>query len=399
MNAIFHEAQALEDKLIAHRRYLHAHAEVDFDLTQTQSYVKKTLQSLGLKPKDCGLCGVVCTVGQGDRTFLLRADMDALPIKEETALDFSAKNGCMHACGHDMHTAMLLGAAEILKNHENELGGCVKLMFQPAEETLRGAQDMIDSGVLENPAPEAGMMLHVMTGVPMPVGTLIVSPPGVSAPAVNMFEIRIQGRGGHGASPNLCIDPVNAAAHVILALQTLQAREMSTMSGALLTIGAVLAGDAPNVIADHAILRGSLRAYTDEECDYLRKRLTEISELTAKTFRAEATVTFTSGAPTLINDKDMCSCARRVLPQVLGEKQVIDAAQMAGDSRSSGSEDFACISHRIPVVMAALAAGDSREGYAKALHHPHTRFDEAALKYGAAAYAGMAMGYFEECRA
>lgn len=395
MNHVLSEAQTIEDKLITHRRYLHAHAETGFDLQQTRSYVKQTLLSLGCTPKDCGTCGVVCTIGQGEHTFLLRADMDALPMKEETALDFAAQNGCMHACGHDMHIAMLLGAAEILKKHEKALRGCVKLMFQPAEEMLRGAQDMIDDGVLLSPTPEAGMMLHVMTGVPLPAGTLIVSPPGVSAPAVSMFEIHIQGRGGHGASPNLCIDPINAVAHIILALQVLQSREMSTMSGALLTIGAVQAGDAPNIIADSALLYGSLRAYTDQEHAYLRKRLTEIAEGTAQTFRAQARVTFTSSAPTLLNDKRMCACAHHILTSILGKDQVIDAAQMPGDSRSSGSEDFAYISHRIPTVMAALAAGDSQRGYTQALHHPQTRFDEAALVYGAAAYAGMAIGFFE----
>jgi len=249
--------------------------------------------------------------------------------------------------------------------------------------------------VLENPKPDAGMMLHVMTGLPMETGTVVIAKGGVSAPGVSMFEIHIQGRGGHGASPNLCIDPVNVAAHVILALQALQSREMSTMSGALLTIGAVQAGDAPNVIADSAILRGSLRAYSEKELAYLRERLAEIVELTARTFRAQATVTFLSEAPTLLNDEELVRLGRKVLPGILGKTRVIAADEMQGDSRSSGSEDFAYISQRIPTLMLALSAGDARKGYTHALHHPYTRFDEGALPYGAAAYAGMALAYLK----
>lgn len=395
MNVLLNEAQAMEETLIAHRRYLHSHAEVGLHLPQTYAYVKNALEKLGYQVHKCGRCGLVAVIGTGKPVFLLRADMDALPIEEKADIESVAQNACMHACGHDMHTAMLLGAAALLKKHEKEIKGCVKLMFQPAEEPLLGARDMIENGVLENPEVNAGMMVHVMTGMPIKTGTAIIAPAGVSAPGVSMFEIHIQGRGGHGASPNLCIDPVNAAAHLIIALQALQSREMSTMSGALLTIGSVQAGDAPNVIADHAILRGSLRAYTEKDLAYLRERLQEIADLTARTFRAEARVAFTSEAPTLINDETLVKLAKLYLSDVLGAENVIAAADMQGDSRSSGSEDFAYVSQRVPTVMLALAAGDRREGYEQALHHPYTRFDEAALRFGAAAYAGMALRYLE----
>ena len=169
------EAKALYEHMLRHRRYLHSHAETGFDLNDTCAYVKKALREMGLAPKDCGRSGIVCTIGFGDTCFLLRADMDALPIQEEAGQTFDCQNGCMHACGHDLHTAMLLGAAELLKKHEKELQGCVKLMFQPAEETLRGAEDMIRNGVLEDPRPVGGMMLHVMTGVPIKTGTVIIS--------------------------------------------------------------------------------------------------------------------------------------------------------------------------------------------------------------------------------
>lgn len=398
MTDLWKEACALEGELIRHRRYLHSHAETGFDLKETCTYVQKELEKMGYAPQKCGKSGLVCTIGHGEKAFLLRADMDALPIREEAEIDFAAQNGCMHACGHDMHAAMLLGAARMLKNHEDELKGCVKLMFQPAEEILSGAQDMLDHGVLKSPQVIAGAMVHVMTGLPVKTGVVIISAPGVSAPAASMFEIHVQGRGGHGASPDGCIDPVSAAAHIVLALQNIKARELSAQSGAMLTIGAILGGDAPNVIADSVTLRGSLRAYSEKERARILRRTEEIAALTAKAFGAEATLRVLCGAPVLLNDQGMVAFAKDALPDILGKEKILSAADM-GASRSSGSEDFACVSQAVPTVMLALAAGDSREGYQQGLHHPQTRFDESALPYGAAALAGLALRYAESLRA
>ena len=389
------EARSIKDTVVAHRRALHRCAEVGFELKNTVAYVKQALEKLGIEAQDCGRSGVVCTIGQGERTFLLRADMDALPIVEKAGQEFDSVNGCMHACGHDIHTAMLLGAAEILKSHEKDLPGRVKCMFQPAEEMLMGARDMLENGVLQEPAPEAGMMVHVMTGVPLPAGTVITAAPGVSAPAASMFEIRIQGRGGHGASPEGTVDPLPAAAHTMLALQSIKARELPAQSGAMLTIGAIMGGEAPNVIADHVLLRGSLRAYSEKEHAFLCERAREIAEMTAGVFGATATFQVTSSAPTLLNAAEMVQLAERELSRILGEEKVKTAADMGG-ARSSGSEDFACISHEIPTVMLALAAGDAREGYVHGLHHPATRFDEGALPYGVAAMTGLAVRYLED---
>ena len=389
------EAKAMQEVLVHYRRQLHRRAETGFGLKETCAYVIRTLEELGLKPSVCGKSGVVCTIGTGNRTFLLRADMDALPVTEETGLDFASRNGCMHACGHDLHTAMLLGAAAILKRHEDALSGCVKLMFQPAEELLSGAQDMIDHGVLQNPPVSAGAMVHVMTGVQIPTGTVIISAPGVSAPAATLFEMHVQGRGGHGASPDGCIDPINVAAHIILALQAIKARELPAQSGAMLTIGAVHGGDAPNVIADSVSLGGSLRAYDEEEAARVLKRTEEIALLSSRTFGAEASLRVTGSTKTLKNDPAMVHLAQRVLPEVLGAENVLEAAEMGG-KRSSGSEDFAAVSHEIPTVMLALAAGQPSDGYTHGLHHPCTRFDENALPFGTAALAGLAASYLAE---
>ncbi|MBQ8403870.1 MAG: amidohydrolase, partial [Clostridia bacterium] len=197
------EAKASAEEFTEIRRYIHAHAEVGFDLPHTVEKVREVLGLLGYEPKSCGKAGILADIGgeKGGASILLRADMDALPMKEETELPFAAENGNMHACGHDMHTAMLLCAAKLLKAHESELCGKVTLMFQPAEETLSGAKDMIDAGVLEEAGAEAALMLHVFAGTGVETGKIIVPPHGVSAPAADYFEITVHGKGCHGATP------------------------------------------------------------------------------------------------------------------------------------------------------------------------------------------------------
>ena len=179
MKWITEEANSLQTELAAHRRWLHEHAEVGFDLTQTKEYVRRELEQMGIVAENCGKAGLVAVLGNPDsgKSILLRADMDALPIPEESGVDFACPNGNMHACGHDMHTAMLLGAAKLLKNHEYELPGTVKLMFQPAEETFEGAKDMIEHGVLSNPKPDAAVMIHVTAATLLPAGMVIICPP------------------------------------------------------------------------------------------------------------------------------------------------------------------------------------------------------------------------------
>lgn len=394
----FQEARQREQQCIDDRRYLHAHAEVGFELHETFDYVWNQLTESGIRPVKCGRCGITCTIGKPGKTFLLRADMDALPIIEETNHPFACKEGRMHACGHDMHTAMLLTAARLLKAHEAELPGTIKLMFQPAEESLAGAQDMVDAGVLENPHADAALMFHVMTAQTIPTGTVIISAPGVSAPAAGTFTLHIQGKGSHGAMPHTGVDPVNVAAHTIIALQEINARELAPSDNAALTIGSLQAGSTANVIPDTAVIHGNFRAFADDTFELIRRRVEEISTGIAKTFRAETRVEFHSSAPTLINDAKLASLAEPALIELLGPDKVFNAARLAGSSaaRSSGSEDFAVISHRVPALMLALAAGHPDDGYIHPLHHPKADFDEHALITGAAAYAWLAMQWLEE---
>ena len=395
---ILQEAQALQEEMRSHRRWLHAHAETGFDLEQTKPYVKAALEEMGYAVQECGRAGLVTTVGKpGGKVLLLRADMDALPIAEEADVDFACSNGKMHACGHDMHTAMLLGAARLLKNHEAELSGMVKLMFQPAEEVFEGGKDMIQSGALENPRPDAATMIHVTAGMPIPAGTVIVSAPGVSAPAADYFTIRVQGKGCHGSAPQNGVDALTAAAHILIALQEIHARELAATEEAVMTIGTLQGGTTGNVIADSATMQGTIRTYDEKTRSFLKQRMTEIAQSIAAAFRASAEVTFGSGCPTLVNDKALCESVAGYLKTLLGPTGAFTTAEISGGkpSRGGGSEDFAYVSQEVPSLMLALAAGEPAKGYAYPQHHPKVMFDESVLSTGAAVFAYTALNYLQ----
>ena len=396
---ILQEASALQDEIRSHRLWLHTHAETGFDLTETKPYVKSTLTEMGYTVQECGKAGLVTTVGKpGGKVILLRADMDALPIAEEADVDFACKNGRMHACGHDMHTAMLLGAAKILKAHESELDGMVKLMLQPAEEIFEGSKDMIASGVLENPRPDAALMIHVAAGMPLPAGTVVVSAPGVSAPAADYFTIRVHGKGCHGSAPQNGIDPLTAAAHILIALQEIHARELSASDEAVLTIGTFHAGEAGNVIPDTATMGGTIRTYDEKTRAYLKERMTAIAQSIAEAFRASAEVSFGSGCPTLVNNKDLSEKVTGYLKDLLGANRAFTTAELSGGkpARGGGSEDFAYVSHEVPSLMLALAAGEPSKGYPYPQHHPKVKFDESVLSTGAAVFVDCAINYLRE---
>ena len=396
---ILQEASALQDEIRSHRLWLHTHAETGFDLTETKPYVKSTLTEMGYTVQECGKAGLVTTVGKpGGKVLLLRADMDALPIAEEADVDFACKNGRMHACGHDMHTAMLLGAAKILKAHESELDGMVKLMLQPAEEIFEGSKDMIASGALENPRPDAALMIHVAAGMPLPAGTVVVSAPGVSAPAADYFTIRVHGKGCHGSAPQNGIDPLTAAAHILIALQEIHARELSASDEAVLTIGTFHAGEAGNVIPDTATMGGTIRTYDEKTRAYLKERMTAIAQSIAEAFRASAEVSFGSGCPTLVNNKDLSEKVTGYLKDLLGANRAFTTAELSGGkpARGGGSEDFAYVSHEVPSLMLALAAGEPSKGYPYPQHHPKVKFDESVLSTGAAVFVDCAINYLRE---
>ena len=399
---LLQEAAELRDCISRERRVLHQNPETGFDISATLSFVKSELLDMGLQPMDCGKAGVVALVGgkKPGKVFLLRADMDALPITEEADVDFASQNGKMHACGHDMHTAMLLGAARLLKAHEAEIAGTVKLMFQPAEEIFEGSHDMIQAGLLEHPKVDAALMIHVMAGMPFPAGTVIVSAPGVSAPAADYFEIKVQGKGCHGSMPNTGVDPLTAAAHILIAIQEIHARELAMDDRAVLTIGTMNAGTAANVIPDSVTMGGSLRTFDEEARTFIKQRLSEISEGIARSFRAEASVRFGSGCPTLVNDRELSVCCGQYVKDLLGSGKAFSVAELnamsgGGSSKSAGSEDFAYVSQEVPSIMLALASGQPEKGYGYPQHHPMVKFDEDALPVGSAVYAYTALRWLE----
>ena len=400
--ALLLEANEMQATVLLERRTLHQCPGTGFDISETLAFVKKELTDMGLRPVDCGRAGVTALIGgkRPGKVFLLRADMDALPICEEADVDFASQNGKMHACGHDLHTAMLLGAARLLKAHEDEIDGTVKLMFQPAEEIFEGSHDMVEAGLLENPKVDAALMIHVMAGMPFPAGTVIVSAPGVSAPAADYFEIKVQGKGCHGSMPNTGVDPLTAAAHILIALQEIHARELAMDDRAVLTIGTMNAGTASNVIPDAVVMGGSIRTFDEETRAFIKQRMAEIAGGTAKAFRAEASVTFGSGCPTLVNDKDLSLCCGKYMKELLGQGRAFSVAELSamggGSSKSAGSEDFAYVSQEVPSVMLALAAGQPEKGYRYPQHHPMAKFDESVLPGGSAVYAYAALRWLEE---
>lgn len=397
------EAGKYEEKICKDRRYLHSHPGTGFDVSETLEYVRSELTAMGYEPMECGKAGLTVTAGgkKPGKVFLIRGDMDGLPIKEESGVSFASENGNMHACGHDMHTAMMLGAARLLKDHEDEIDGTVKLMFQPAEEIFAGAKDMIDAGILKNPDVDAALMIHVAAGLPLPAGTVVACDGGVSAPAADYFEIRIQGKGCHGSMPNAGVDPITVAAHIVTALQEIHARELSLMDEAVLTIGTIHAGQAANVIPDTVEMSGTIRTYDEDVRAFIKTRMEEIVKSIGTAFRAGTQVIHGKGCPVLDNDPDLSVCVVRYLQEMLGQRGAFSQGQLTAmsegkDPKTSGSEDFAYVSQEVPSIMLALAAGHPDKGYCYPQHHPKVKFDEGVLAQGSAVYVYTAMRWLEE---
>ena len=377
----FREAKAIEEELILSRRHLHAHAEVGFELDETVAFVYETLASYGLEPQYLTEHGVTATVGKGSPVVLLRADMDALPGTEVSAVDFRSEKN-MHMCGHDMHTAMLLGAAKILKAHEAELKGTVKFVFQPAEELLTGARSLIDAGLLEHPEPDAAFMIHVNT----PDEPALYIKPGVMTTSNNNFRITVRGKSAHGAMPELGIDATYVGAKIVTALPAIVAREIPFANSAVVTTGHFVAGDAPNSIPDTAVIEGTIRSFDEEIHAFVRKRVVEIAESVARTYRAEANVEILSEAKVVKNDPALTDLAREAALAAGIEVREAKAVQ--------ASEDFSFIASRVPSVMMMLGVKpDTGEVYP--LHNPHTVFNETSMKIGVAALAAIAVRFLQ----
>lgn len=376
------------EELIRDRRTLHGFAEVGFDLPQTIAYVVKRLRDFGCEPQFVGSAGVSCTVGSG-RTILLRADMDALPMEETTGYPFSAKNGNSHSCGHDAHTAMLLTAAKLIKRDENELKGAVKFMFQPAEEQLAGALDMIGHGILDNPKIDAALALHVAAGSECAETGVVYCVEGPLTYSGDAYRITVAGREAHGSTPHLGVDAVHIAAQIVVALNAIVAREVAPSEQAVLLVGKMQGGTACNTVADSAILEATVRAKSVATRALLRRRLEEVSRQVAVTYGGEADPEYLYGMPPAINDPSLSSQMRGFCEELLGSERVRPLEQFVG------SEDFAVIGERVPAVMFTIGFGGLSEGYQHSLHHASLDLNEEALPVGAAVYAYCARRWLE----
>ena len=394
------EAEALQPQLQKWRRTIHRSPEIGFDLPKTRALVKQALTEMGYQPQDCGKAGILALAGgkRPGKTILLRGDMDALPIFEESGEVFASEvPGRMHGCGHDMHTAMMLGAARLLKAHEDELEGTVKLEFQPAEEIFQGSPDMLAHGLLEAPHVDAAVMFHVLGGMPLPLGEVLVPGGGITMASCEQYHIVVHGKGGHGSMPENCIDPITAAAHIHIALQEINARELSQNDFGVLTTGRFAAGAASNVIPDTAEMWGTIRTIDPENKSgaLIKQRMTEIAQGVAAAFRCTAEVTFSDFCPCMVVDETLSKDAFGYLSEILGQG-VMDMTSLTGGKPGGGSEDFAFVSHEVPTVSLFLACGGPAQGCRYSQHHPKVRFDDSVLYKGSAAYGYVAMRWLAE---
>jgi len=373
--------RAVRGEVIAWRRHLHAHPELGYAEVETAAFVARLLRSFGLEVVEgVGGTGVVALLqgeapGEG-RCVALRADMDALPVTEETNLPFASRYpGKMHACGHDGHTAVLLGAAKVLSLHRQDFAGTVKFFFQPAEECAPegGAKGMIAAGVMENPKVDYVFALHVWPELPL--GTVGVKT-GALMSASDRVRIRIQGKGGHGAAPHQAVDAVVVACQVVSALQTVVSRQVDPLEPIVLTVGSIHAGQRYNVIAPAAELDGTVRTQNEALRSTLPSRITKLTHAIAEAFGAEAQVNYEFGYPTLYNHPRAVDIVRSAVTEVLGEEALVELTRP-----SMGGEDFAYFLDLANGAMFWLGCRGPQTPDAP-IHNGKFDFDEDALALG-----------------
>ncbi len=385
---ILNEAKAMLPTLVAHRRFFHGTAEVGFETKETNAYIKKELARLAIPFCEVG-GGILATVKEGEGGILLRADTDALPIKEESELSYSAHGASSHACGHDMHAAMLLGAAALLKKHGERIDGGVALMFQPAEEILSGARSMIEDDVLKC-KPRFAYGLHVLSATDWETGTVIVAPSGASTAASDFFSVRFFGKGAHGAMPEKSANPLSSAAHSLLALEGLLSKEVGAEREAVLSVCLLEGGRALNAVPSEARLGGSFRTHDKKTRALLLERIPRVCEGISSVFGVRTEFSHEASCPALVQSEEARSHALAVLDGACAEIPRLLLPPFECKPRG-GSEDFAFIAERVPSLFLSLAAGKKEKGYVYPLHHPKVRFDENALPFGTALLAGLAL--------
>lgn len=387
MTKFLERAKELKNQMLEDRHYLHQHAEAGEHLPETTAYVMRRLQEIGLDPQEICPSGITALI-KGDKpgkTILLRADMDALPMTETNDLPFQSITDAAHNCGHDLHTAMLLGAAQILQENRRELCGNVKLMFQPAEEVFTGSKKLIDAGILENPKVDAALAIHVMLdhngpGLNHGVGYMTSSCDG--------FKITVHGSGCHGAMPETGNDPINIGLHIYSAFQNLIAREIPSADRATLTFGAFQAGSAPNIIPGEAVLMGTLRTYNKELRQKLVTRMKEICEYEGKAFGASVDYEVLSSVPSTYSDpeltRELAEYASEICPDFIRDRNY----------QVTPSDDFAFISEKVPSCYFMMES--KVDGCNVQHHNPGVLFDESMMPYGACVHATCAFNWLNK---
>lgn len=376
MNKFLKRAQELEASMKSDRRYLHQNAEVGFDLPITTKYVMDRLQEIGLEPKEICKSGVTALIEgkKPGKTYLLRADMDALSMNEENVLEFASKTNAAHNCGHDMHTAILLGAAQILKENVDELEGNVRLMFQPNEEAFLGSKAMIEAGVLDD--VDIASCMHMMLDYDE---SNYACAPGFFSSSCDGFKITVNGKGCHGAMPHLGIDPINVGMSICTAFQQLVSRETPPKETASLTFGQFSGGNTPNIVPDKVVIQGTLRTYNAELRAKLVNRMQTIVKSAGEMYGTTVEYEVLSDVPSIYVNPEMLEEVKTYLSEIEG-------LTLANDNfRITPSDDMAFISEKVPTVYLLLQARVKDNPYPH--HNPKVLFDESAMTWGAAMHA------------
>jgi amidohydrolase len=385
---ILKKAQGLKQKMIDLRRDFHQYPELGLQEFNTARKVEGVLKALGLETRmfvnGTGVRGFLKGSEPGE-TIALRADMDALPIQEETDLPYQSQNkGVMHACGHDAHIAMLLGAATILSEMRKELKGNVAFIFQPAEEIGAGAKAMVEEGALEGANRIFGLHVYSI----LPFGTLGYRPGPLMA-AGDFFDVKITGKGGHGGLPHLTVDPIVIAANAISTLQTIVSREVDPVESAVISICKMNGGEAYNVIPETATFGGTIRSHKPELREGLPRRIKEILDGLVSGMRGSYELTLMSKFPATINDEEMTAFVVKVAKEILGEDKLSLLRPLMG------SEDFSFYLQKVPGTFAFLGVENKEKGIIYPHHHPKFDIDEDILPLGTALHVAVALEYLK----
>ena len=385
------EANHIKDELIEIRRTLHQYPELGFEETNTSKFIKDFLTKEGITFKEfagTGVCGIIegTKEGENKKVIGLRADIDGLPMQDKKSCSYASKiSGKMHACGHDGHTTILLGAAKLLNKNKDKFNGTIKLIFEPAEETTGGAKVMIEEGVLTNPNVDVMCGLHVEET--LDAGMIMVRRGTVNA-ASNPFNITIKGSGGHGAYPDTAVDPIVMASHVVTSLQSIVSREIKPVNPAVVTIGSIHGGTAQNIIPNEVKLGGIIRTMTNEDREFAKLRLKEIVNGVCTTFRGSAEIEIEESYPCLYNDDDMVKILEESAKNIIGTENI-----KVQKNPKLGVESFAYFANKVPSVFYFLGIRNEEKGIIYPAHNSLFDIDEDALPIGVAIQCEVAINY------